>query len=109
MISVLLPFLRPFRAHFTLRPGTKPVGFSSREGVQMILLFDPYANPSFSMSDIRLVNRVADELFLAHDELDLRRLSHAIRSAYRPGMHPHALKTHVERDLQLGAGRGRVV
>jgi hypothetical protein len=74
----------------------------------MILLFDPYANPNFSMADIRLVNKVADELFLTHDNLDLRLLGHAIRSAYRPGMHPHALKTHVERDLQLGAGRRRV-
>ncbi len=73
----------------------------------MILLFDPYANPSFSMADIRLVNKVADALFLAHDDLDLGRLGRAIRKNYRPGMHPDALQIHVERDMELGARRLR--
>jgi hypothetical protein len=71
----------------------------------MILLFDPYANPHLSMAEIRLVNKVADALFLSHDNLDLDRLGQAIRKSYRPGMQAFALKTHVERDLQLGAAR----
>jgi len=71
----------------------------------MIMLFDPYANPDFSMADIRLVNKVADALFLAHDDLDLNRLGRAIRANYRRGMHPHALQMHVERDMKLGAAR----
>jgi hypothetical protein len=75
--------------------------------MQMILLFDPYANRQWSMAEIRLVNKVADELFQEHDDLDLDRLGRAIRKSYRPGMHPHALKTHVERYMELRAGQAR--
>ena len=67
----------------------------------MILLFDPYANRHWSMSDVRLVNKVADALFLAHDELDLSALTAAIRKIYRPGMHAHALMLHGSRELRL--------
>ena len=52
----------------------------------MILLFDPYANRQWSMSDVRLVNKVADALYAAHENLDLSELSTAIRRTYRPGM-----------------------
>jgi hypothetical protein len=99
-ISAKPPFAQKFRAHFTWTPAeNRPAGFE--RGTQMILLFDPYANRHWSMAEIRLVNKVADALFLAHDDLDLGRLDRAIRNAYRPGTHPHALKTHVERDLKL--------
>jgi hypothetical protein len=67
----------------------------------MILLFDPYANRQWSMSDVRLVNKVADALYAAHENLDLSELSRAIRRAYRPGMHAHALMLHVSRELRL--------
>lgn len=67
----------------------------------MILLFDPYANRHWSIADVRLVNKVADALYAAHDDLDLTALSTAIRRAYRPGMHAHALMLHVSRELRL--------
>jgi len=67
----------------------------------MILLFDPYANRQWSMSDVRLVNKVADALYAAHENLDLSELNTAIRRTYRPGMHAHALMLHVSRELRL--------
>jgi hypothetical protein len=67
----------------------------------MILLFDPYANRHWSMADVRLVNKVADALFIAHADLDLAALNRAIRKFYRPGMHAHALMLHVTRELHL--------
>ncbi len=67
----------------------------------MVLLIDPYANRHLSMADVRLVNRVADDLYNAHDDLDPERLAGAIRTAYRSGMRADALKIHVERSLGL--------
>jgi hypothetical protein len=64
----------------------------------MVLLIDPYANRHLSMADIRLVNRVAGDLF---DEVeDPALLINAIRASYRRGMAPEALKTHVQRYLR---------
>ncbi len=68
----------------------------------MILLFDPYANRQWSMSDIRLVNKVADALICAHEDIDLKALSGSIHSLYKPGMQAHALMVHVSRQLAYG-------
>jgi hypothetical protein len=61
----------------------------------MVLLFDPYAYPLWSMSDVRVVNQVADAVFSANEDIDLGELSGAIRSVYRPGMQAQALMVHV--------------
>ena len=69
----------------------------------MLLLFDPYAYPLWSMSDVRVVNKVADAVFSANEDIDLTELSGAIRSVYRPGMQAQALMMHVNGILRRAA------
>jgi hypothetical protein len=64
-------------------------------GAIMLLLFDPYAHPLWSISDVRVVNKVADAVVSANEDIDLAELSFAIRSVYRPGMKAQALMVHV--------------
>jgi hypothetical protein len=73
----------------------------------MTLIFDPYAYRHWSFSDVRVVNKVADVLVEAHEDIDMNLLSFAIRSAYRPGMQAQALMMHVARDLRLEERRLR--
>jgi hypothetical protein len=61
----------------------------------MVLLFDPYAYPLWSMADVRVVNQVADAVCSANEDIDIAELSGAIRSVYRPGMKAQALMVHV--------------
>jgi hypothetical protein len=73
----------------------------------MTLLFDPYAYRHWSFSDVRVVNKVADALVEAHEDIDLNWLSFAITKAYRPGMRAHALMTLGSRDWGFRGKQGQ--
>ncbi len=71
----------------------------------MYLLFDPYTNRQWSMMDIRLVNKVADALLHANENLDPGDVVVAIRNVFRPGMAAQPLLLHATRRLQSAAHR----
>jgi len=65
----------------------------------MFLLFDPYTNRQWSMTDIRLVNKVADALLEANENLEPSEVVGAIRNVFRPGMGAQPLMLHARRRL----------
>ena len=66
----------------------------------MFLLFDPYTNRQWSMMDIRLVNKVADALLDADENLEPSEVVGAIRNVFRPGMGAQPLMQHAARRLR---------
>jgi len=66
----------------------------------LFLLFDPYSDRQWSMGEIRLLNKVADAMICANDDIDPREIAGAIRHVFRPGMDAQPLLVHATRRLR---------